>query len=190
LTLLAPLTAACIAAAAHSYQLPSTYMFAILKAEGGHVGQEVRNTNGTYDLGPFQINSSWGPAIAAYWHITVPQALAHVRDNGCANALIATAILKKYLIESKGDYAKAIGYYHSHTEALASVYRKAVLETVASFGKAGQPMINLPQPKYISPLAAQPHYISPLGPQPHYISPLGPGKEENVTGSAGAVPPR
>jgi hypothetical protein len=189
-TLLAPLTAACIAAAAHSYQLPSAYMFAILKAEGGHVGQQVLNTNGTYDLGPFQINTSWGPAIAAYWHIPVAQALAHVRDNGCANALIATAILKKYLIESKGDYAKAVGYYHSHTEALASVYRQAVLETVASFGKVGQPAINLPQPKYTSPLAAQPHYISPLGAQPNYVSPLGPGKEPNVAGSASAMPGR
>lgn len=187
---LAPLTAACIAAAAHSYQLPPAYMFAILKTEGGHVGQQVRNTNGTYDLGPFQINTSWGPAIASFWHIPLAQAIAHVRDNGCANAVIATAILKKYLIESKGDYAKAIGYYHSHTEALASVYRKAVLDTVASFGKPGQPAINLPQPKYRSPLVAQPRYISPLGPQPHYISPLGPGTEENITGKTRVAPSR
>jgi hypothetical protein len=163
-------------------------MFAILKAEGGHVGQQVRNTNGTYDLGPFQINTIWGPAIAGYWHIPLAQAIVHVRDNGCANALIATAILKKYLIESKGDYAKAVGYYHSHTEALASVYRTAVLDTVASFGTTGQLTINLPQPKYLSPLAAQPRYISPLGPQPHYISPLGPDKERNVAASASVFP--
>ena len=41
--------------------------------------------------------------------------------------LIASAILKKMLIETKGDFPKAIGYYHSHTPALAVKYRDMVL---------------------------------------------------------------
>jgi hypothetical protein len=126
------LTAACLAAAAHSYRLPPVYLYAILETEGGRVGQAVANTNGSYDLGPFQINSAWGKAIGQYWRIPVPLALERVRDNGCANAIIAAAILKKALIETKGDYPKAIGFYHSHTEALAAVYRKTVLDTAAA----------------------------------------------------------
>jgi hypothetical protein len=126
---LAPLTAVCLATAAHAYHLPETYLYAILKTEGGSVGQAVHNKNGTDDLGPFQINTAWGPAIGRYWHVSVPRALEHVRDDGCANALIASAILKKMLIETRGDFPKAIGFYHSHTAALAATYRDAVLGT-------------------------------------------------------------
>lgn len=142
--------------AAHSYELPQTYLYAILKTEGGHVGQAVRNTNGTDDLGPFQVNSAWGPAIGKYWHIPAAKALERVRDDGCGNAIIAAAIFKKYLIEAKGNYPKAIGFYHSHTEALASTYRKAVLLTAANlarptFTKAA-PVYKIATPKYLSPL--------------------------------------
>ena len=126
--LLAPLTAACLAVAAHAYHLPEPYRYAILKTEGGRVGQAVHNKNGTDDLGPFQINTAWGPAIGRYWHVSVERALEHVRDDGCANAIIASAILKKALIETRGDFPKAIGFYHSHTPALAATYRNAVLE--------------------------------------------------------------
>ena len=157
--LLAPLTAACLAAAAHSYQLPPVYLSAILKQEGGRVGQAVLNTNGTYDLGPFQINSSWGPAIGQYWHVSALRGLLFVRDNGCANATIAAAILKYYLRETKGDYPKAIGFYHSHTEALAAVYRKAVLATAATLL---QPVAGPPPVVYRVPT---PHYITRLDPK-------------------------
>jgi hypothetical protein len=133
--ILAPLTAACLAASAHAYRLPQPYLMAILKTEAGQVGQTVPNTNGTYDLGPFQINSSWGPAIGRYWHVSVARALEHVRDDGCANALIASAILKKMLIETKGDLPRAIGYYHSHTPALAAKYRNMVLERAGQYGR-------------------------------------------------------
>jgi hypothetical protein len=150
------LTAACLAAAAHSYQLPPVYLYAILKTEGGRVGQAVHNTNGTWDLGPFQINSAWGPAIGRYWHVSVPQALLRVRYNGCANATIAAAILKKYLNETKGNYPKAIGYYHSHTEALARVYRKAVLNTAASLVRPAGSAYRVPVPHYVTKLHPKP----------------------------------
>jgi hypothetical protein len=133
---LAPLTAACLAVAAHAYHLPETYLYAILETEGGSVGQAVHNKNGTDDLGPFQINTAWGPAIGRYWHVSVPRALQHVRDDGCANALIASAILKKMLMETRGDFPKAIGFYHSHTAALAATYRNAVLGTAEKLTRA------------------------------------------------------
>jgi len=144
--------------AAHNYQVPPVYLYAILKTEGGRVGQAVRNTNGTYDLGPFQINSAWGPAIGRFWRIPVPQALERVRDNGCANAVIASAIMRKYLVETKGDYPKAIGFYHSHTTALAASYRKAVLDTAATLLRP----VARPQTVYRVPT---PHYITRLDPK-------------------------
>jgi hypothetical protein len=49
--------------------------------------------------------------------------------------LIASAILKKMLIETRGDFPKAIGFYHSHTPARAATYRDAVLDAAAKFAK-------------------------------------------------------
>jgi hypothetical protein len=128
---LAPLTAACLAMAAHAYELPAIDLYAILKTEGGQVGQSVHDRNGTDDLGPFQINSVWGPAIGRYWRIPVQQALVRVRDDGCANAVVAAAILRKYLNEAPGDLPNALGFYHSHTELLAARYRTIVLTAAA-----------------------------------------------------------
>lgn len=125
--MLAPLTAACLTAAAHAYQIPQDYLYAILATERGLVGQAVKDRNGTQDLGPFQINSVWGPAIGRFWNITTDQALDKVRDDGCAGAIIATAILRHCLNEARGDMPAAIGLYHSHSIRLAERYRRKVL---------------------------------------------------------------
>ena len=163
---LAPLTAACIATAAHAYRLPETYLYAIWKTEGGHVGQMVHNTNGTDDLGPFQINSAWGPAMGRYWHVSVARAIERVRDDGCANAMIASAILKKMVIETKGDFPKALGLYHSHTKGRYETYRDAVLDAARKIARqmqnarasSGNGLINKPAPTYKSSSDEGPHY--------------------------------
>jgi len=43
------------------------------------------------------------------------------------------------LIETKGDLPKAIGYYHSHTPALAAQYRTMVLEKAEKYTQAAKP---------------------------------------------------
>jgi hypothetical protein len=136
--MLALLTAACLATASHAFQLPVIDLYAILKIEGGQVGQAVHNGNGSDDLGPFQINTAWGPAIGRYWRLSIPDALDRVWDDGCANAVIASAILRKVLNETRGDLPKAIGLYHSHTDVLAARYRDAVLEVERRFSRSGE----------------------------------------------------
>ena len=113
--------------AARAYQLPPDYLYAILATEHGRVGQTVENKNGTSDLGPFQINTRWGPALGRYWRISTADALVRVRDDGCANAIAATAILKKVVNEARGDLPTALGLYHSHSPELAEPYRERVL---------------------------------------------------------------
>jgi Transglycosylase SLT domain len=121
------LTSACIAIAARAYQLPPIYLYAILAAERGHVGQAVENKNGSSDLGPFQINTQWGPALGRYWGVSNAEALARIRDDGCANAIAAAAVLKGFVNESNGDMPTALGFFHSHSINLAQVYREHVL---------------------------------------------------------------
>ncbi len=130
--MLAPLTAVCLAAAAHAYQIPQRYLYAILAVEGGRVGEAVHDKNGTSDLGPFQINTSWGIAIAHYWRLPIEAALIRVRDDGCANALVATAILRRCANETGGDLTTAVGLYHSHSARLAERYRAQALAALAS----------------------------------------------------------
>ena len=60
--------AACLLMAANTYQVPPAVMIGIMQVEGGHVGQAVGpNSNGTYDLGPMQVNSRWMPELAHRW---------------------------------------------------------------------------------------------------------------------------
>lgn len=130
--MLAPLTAVCLTAAAHAYQIPQSYLYAILAVEGGRVGEAVSDKNGTSDLGPFQINTRWGTAIARYWRLPIEEALVRIRDDGCANALAATAILKGCANEAGGDLSKAVGLYHSHSARLAEQYQARALTALGS----------------------------------------------------------
>jgi hypothetical protein len=127
---LVPLTAACIAMAAGAYRLPEADLYAILAVEGGRVGQAVASGGGSSDLGPFQVNSRWGPALGRFWGVSAEDALSRLKNDGCANAVAATAILRGAITETGGDLTAAIGLYHSHTPTLSEAYRMKV-EAVA-----------------------------------------------------------
>ena len=54
---LRPLTADCVLDAAHISGMPVAALFAILATEGGKTGEALSNRNGTWDIGPFQVNT-------------------------------------------------------------------------------------------------------------------------------------
>lgn len=86
-----PLTATCLSEVAAAYQVHPDILLAILLVEGGTVGQVSRmNSNGTYDIGPFQINSTHRSALAAM-HISEDE----LRNNGCTNAAVAGWLLRR-----------------------------------------------------------------------------------------------
>ena len=60
-----PLTAACVLDAARAGGLPAAALFGILATEGGKTGEALRNSNGTWDMGPFQINTVHVDTLAA-----------------------------------------------------------------------------------------------------------------------------
>jgi len=127
--MIAPLTAACIAAVATAYDVPAATLWTLLAQEGGHVGQVVHNTNGTVDIGPFQINSIWVHGFAVAWREPSDEsAFAHLRDRGCWNAAAAAAIMRIEL-DATGDLMEAIGRYHSARPELALPYIEKYQET-------------------------------------------------------------
>jgi hypothetical protein len=107
----------CVQLAADRYGLPASVIQAILQVEGGRVGQAVRNSNGTEDLGPMQINTVWLPRLAPYG--ISRQQLQHDR---CINILVGSWILARQLGKAKhmeGTTQRrawwGVGAYHSRT---------------------------------------------------------------------------
>lgn len=101
--------AQCIAQAAQAFRIPELPLWIILDVERGTLGRVSRNTNGTYDMGPMQINSIWLKRLAPYG-ITEHQVL----NNLCMNIYVGAWIFTKELKEH-GTLPKAIANYHSPT---------------------------------------------------------------------------
>jgi soluble lytic murein transglycosylase-like protein len=126
--------AQCIAGASKIYQIPSDVLIGIMYVEGGYVGQEVGpNLNGSYDLGPMQINSLWVPQLAKLWQVDNYTAYNSVRDIGCENIYVGAWILKQGIAET-GTLHKGIAHYHSATPELGAAYVKKVVAMMEEKG--------------------------------------------------------
>lgn len=123
-------TQACLETATHAMKVPAVLVLGIMQVEGGKPGQRVYNTNGSYDMGPMQVNSWWLPRLAPLG-ITARR----LTDDGCLNLTVGTAILASALKEAHGDIALAVGWYHSHTPALAGAYKDKVRRAIEGFAR-------------------------------------------------------
>lgn len=115
-------TAHCFAVASRAFHLPPLVLPALWSNERGAAGEVVPDPNGTADYGPMQINSLWLPLLRPLG--ITPTRLA---DDGCLNVWVAGAILSRERRRANGDLWRAIGWYHSHTPALAHAYRRRLL---------------------------------------------------------------
>jgi hypothetical protein len=120
-------TVACVMDAAHSQHVPVAAVVAIMAAENGQVGRVVVNRNGTYDVGPGQINSTWLRPLQLR---RIPEST--IRNNGCVNVMATAWIFRQAIVETKGDIWAAIGRYHSRRGALALAYQRRVYRLLSS----------------------------------------------------------
>ncbi len=125
--------AACLMLASQTYSVPPAVLVGIYKAEGGQVGQEVRNTNGSYDLGPMQINTIWLPQLAEKWGVSQTTARKWVRDDACTNVGVAAWILQGHIEETQ-SLSQAIAHYHSRTPQYGTRYKKRVISILEDNG--------------------------------------------------------
>ncbi len=130
--------AVCIFAAAQTYAVPPSVLLGIINVEGGRIGQAVKNSNNTYDLGPMQINTIWIPELARYWGISTAKATSEVRDNPCINIGVGAWILRSK-INQTGSLKKGIAYYHSGTPKLGLRYRKKVMTAMKRYNLIQHP---------------------------------------------------
>lgn len=115
-----PVPLHCINEVAIEYNIPTKLLITLLQVEGGKVGQLTRNKNGSYDIGPAQINSSWLPKLKAHG-ITQEQ----VQFDPCINIKVAAWIAAK-AIASEDNLLTGIGDYHSHTKLYNQSYSQKI----------------------------------------------------------------
>ena len=106
---------ACMALVASLDHLPPRVLPSIAVVEGGRVGLASPNQDGSYDLGPMQVNTRWLPVIANAAHANINSVETRLLNDPCFNISAAGAILHAYLNQDRGNLMQAIGDYHSHT---------------------------------------------------------------------------
>lgn len=100
---------ACVEKAAQAFEVEPIVIWTLLDVESGTVGKVSRNTNGTVDIGPMQINSIHLPRLEKLG-VTLEQ----LRDNLCTNINVGTWIFKQEYARTK-NVAQAVASYHSRT---------------------------------------------------------------------------
>ena len=103
----------CVLVAAQRQGVPGNVLLAIASVENGKNGQVVANTNGTFDIGHFQINTMH-----------------------CDKGEVAAWMLRQNLDERNGqDYWTRAANYHSRTPRFNSIYRKRLIQFAASWAR-------------------------------------------------------
>jgi hypothetical protein len=104
---------------------------------GDRPGLVHGNTDGSQDLGIMQVNTRWVQPLA--WQTGVAPTVAERRLllNDSFSIAVAGAIMRIYLNEAHGNLLLAVGYYNSHTPALAEAYQLRVLHAATRLFGAG-----------------------------------------------------
>jgi hypothetical protein len=108
----------CSIGAGLAYGVPVNVMLAVAEQEGGRPGQWVRNTNGTYDVGAMQFNTTYLRELQRYG--ITPQAVA---QPGCYPYQLAAWRLRGHLKNDQGDIWTRVANYHSRTPQYNARYR-------------------------------------------------------------------
>lgn len=119
-----PASIDCVMEAARSYEVPAHVLLGIASQERGKNGQRVRNTNGSYDLGHFQLNTIHFKSDGVFRNIDINDA----KWRGCYNAELAAWLLRKQLLRTNksSDFWTRVAGYHSWTPSKNAIYRKSV----------------------------------------------------------------
>ena len=117
----------CLLAASLQNQVPPEALLAIMEVEGGRSGLEVKNANGSFDMGLMQINSCWLPEVAQKWNITQKKARTLLKEDDCFNLWVAAFILKTKIREGGGNLLQGIVRYNNANPEYGHPYRDKVI---------------------------------------------------------------
>ncbi|WP_375195564.1 lytic transglycosylase domain-containing protein [Sphingobium sp.] len=126
--------ARCIRLASNGKGWLEKTLWGLRDQEAGWIGAKIRNVDGSYDLGPLQINSWWVPRISALVHRSESEIWHRLQHEACFNVYTARWI---FLTELQGvrNYWTAIGRYHSRVTWRKNLYIHNVgIRLIARFG--------------------------------------------------------
>ena len=108
----------CSLGAALAYDVPANVLLAVAEKEAGRPGQWVRNTNGSFDVGALQFNTSYLRDLKSYG-ITAEDVAAP----GCYPFMLAAWRIRGHLLHDSGDVWTRASNYHSRTPRFNMRYR-------------------------------------------------------------------
>jgi hypothetical protein len=112
----------CIRQAAAGHEWLERTLWGLHDQEGGWIGAEILNTDGSYDLGPMQVNSWWVGRISRILRHSGSDVRHWLIHDACFNVRAARWIFLSGLAVT-GDYWQAVGAYHSPTKLRQQRYR-------------------------------------------------------------------
>ena len=129
-----PANIGCVLEAARRQCVAQNVLLALASLESGKNGQFVRNTNGSYDIGHFQLNTiHWTRGGAFYQHPQITQQA--VAQRGCFNAELAAWLLRRAQSTCKStDFWRCSANYHSATPGPNRVYRGKLIALSREWG--------------------------------------------------------
>lgn len=110
----------CINESAIEFHVPAKLIIAVLNVEHGKKGEANKNKDGSYDLGPMQVNSIWLPELKRF--SVTKEAL---QNDPCLNVKVGTWILGK-AIASEKELVKGVSDYHSRTPIYNKIYAQKI----------------------------------------------------------------
>jgi hypothetical protein len=146
----------CSIYAAVKYEVPVNLSLAVAEKEAGKPGQWVRNTsNGTYDVGPLQFNTSYWNDLKRYG-ITAQ----HVAAAGCFPYDLAAWRIRMHIKNDSGDIWTRAANYHSRTARFNAIYRHDLMRSAIKW--ADWLAVRFPTHNVLAPRAVpQPSVIPP-----------------------------
>jgi hypothetical protein len=119
---------ACGISAAARYEIPANVLLAVAEKEGGKAGQWVRNTNGTFDVGAMQFNTTYLKSLGRYG-IRAPD----VAGPGCYPFELAAWRIRRHIKTDSGDLWTRVSNYHSRTPRYNAIYRADLIKRAAKW---------------------------------------------------------
>lgn len=125
----------CVVVAAEKQKVPANVLLALSSIESGKNGQSVKNSNGSLDLGHFQINTIHWKANGTFANFpSITQTDAAWR--GCYNAELAAYLLRQVLsADNNQDFWTRAANYHSHTPKYNEIYKKKLIPLAVKWGE-------------------------------------------------------
>ena len=120
----------CSITAAVKYEVPANIVLAVAEKEGGKPGQWVKNSNGTYDVGPMQFNTSYLYHLKPYGNTAVD-----VEQTGCYPYELAAWRLRSHILHDRGDLWTRVANYHSRTPSHNARYRRGLMRKAAKWAE-------------------------------------------------------